>query len=89
VPRCRHDRAPRSGRRDGERSRRREGAHAGEPDEQSAAWFREKAAGKAKAGPSPLGFQFFLGTDYPQMARNQVRDLAEKRIRTVAYICRA
>jgi hypothetical protein len=51
--------------------------------------FARRRAGKAKAGPSPLGFQFFLGTDYPQMARNQVRDLAEKRIRTVAYICRA
>ena len=27
--------------------------------------------------------------DFPAMGRNQVRNLAEKRIRTVAYICRA
>lgn len=30
----------------------------------------------------------FLGPDFPDMARNQVRNLAEKRIRTVTYICR-
>ena len=56
--------------------------------EQSAAWFRDKAAGITKAGPAPVGFQLFLGADYARMARNQVQNLAEKRIRTVAYICR-
>jgi len=57
--------------------------------EESAAWFQQRAAGMAKPGPAPLGFGLFLGEDYPRMARNQVRNLAERRIRTVAYICRA
>ena len=57
--------------------------------EQSAAWFRDRAAAMAKAGRPPLGFGLFLGADYAQMARNQVQNLAEKRIRTVAYICRS
>jgi SAM-dependent methyltransferase len=57
--------------------------------EESAGWFRAKATGMAQPGPAPLGFGLFLGEDYPRMARNQVQNLAERRIRTVAYICRA
>jgi ubiquinone/menaquinone biosynthesis C-methylase UbiE len=57
--------------------------------EESAGWFRAKATGMAKPGPAAPGFGLFLGEDYPRMARNQVQNLAEKRIRTVAYICRA
>jgi ubiquinone/menaquinone biosynthesis C-methylase UbiE len=53
------------------------------------AWFREKAAALAGAAPPPLGFQLFLGDDYARMTRNQVQNLAEKRIRTVAYVCRS
>lgn len=53
------------------------------------AWFREKAAAVAGAAPPPLGFQLFLGEDYARMTRNQVQNLAEKRIRTVAYVCRS
>lgn len=56
---------------------------------QSLSWFKEKAAALAGSAPPPLGFQLFLGADYPQMTRNQVRNLGEKRIRTVAYICRS
>lgn len=55
----------------------------------SQAWFQEMAARMAKSGPPPLTFQSFLGEDFPRMARNQVQNLTEKRIRTVAYICRA
>jgi hypothetical protein len=41
----------------------------------------------AKTGAPP--FAWFLGDDYPAMARNQVRNLSERRIRTVSYICAA
>ena len=57
--------------------------------ESSLAWFREKAAAMAGAAPPPLGFQLFLGDDYARMTRNQVQNLGEKRIRTVAYVCRS
>jgi ubiquinone/menaquinone biosynthesis C-methylase UbiE len=53
------------------------------------AWFREKAAALAGTAPPPLGFHLFLGDDYARMTRNQVQNLAEKRIRTVAYVCRS
>lgn len=57
--------------------------------EASLAFFQEMTARMAKTGPPPLTFQAFLGGDFPQMARNQVRNLAERRIRTATYICRA
>ncbi len=57
--------------------------------EASAAWFREMAARMSEGGPPPLSFGLFLGPDFAQMGRNQVQNLAERRIRTVAYICRA
>jgi ubiquinone/menaquinone biosynthesis C-methylase UbiE len=55
----------------------------------SHAWFQDMAARMAKSGPPPLTFQSFLGADFPLMARNQVQNLAERRIRTVTYICQA
>lgn len=57
--------------------------------EDSHAWFQAVAARMAETGPPPVGFHLFLGPDFPDMARNQVRNLAEKRIRTVTYICRS
>lgn len=57
--------------------------------EQSQVWFEEKAAEIAKYGPAAVTFQLVLGDDFPQMARNQVRNLGERRIRTVSYICEA
>lgn len=57
--------------------------------EASLEFFKDVMARMAKTGPPPLTFQTFLGGDFPQMARNQVQNLAEKRIRTVTYICRA
>jgi ubiquinone/menaquinone biosynthesis C-methylase UbiE len=56
--------------------------------EESAQWFEQMAARMAQ-GPPPVTFQAFLGGDFPEMARNQVRNLAERRIGTVAYICEA
>ena len=37
----------------------------------------------------PLTFRTFLGEDFVDMTRNQVRNLQERRIRTVSYICAA
>lgn len=51
------------------------------------AWFRAAAAAAGTPGRPPA-FREFLGEDHALMARNQVRNLAERRIRTVSYICR-
>lgn len=56
---------------------------------ESQTWFEAMAARMAQAGPPPVTFQSFLGGDFPEMARNQVRNLAERRIRTVTFICEA
>jgi hypothetical protein len=53
-------------------------------------WFEAIAAQISSQGATPaVTFQAFLGDDYPQMTRNQVRNLTERRIRTVTYICEA
>lgn len=57
--------------------------------EESQSWFEAMAARMAESRPPPVTFQVFLGEDYPEMTRNQVRNLSEKRIRTVTFICRA
>jgi ubiquinone/menaquinone biosynthesis C-methylase UbiE len=57
--------------------------------DESQSWFEAKAALMAQSGPPPVTFQVFLGEDYPEMVRNQVRNLSERRIRTVSYICEA
>jgi ubiquinone/menaquinone biosynthesis C-methylase UbiE len=57
--------------------------------DRSQSWFEARAARMAESGPPPVSFQVFLGDDYPAMMRNQVRNLAERRIRTVSYICKA
>ena len=56
--------------------------------EESEAWFAAMASRMSGSGPA-VTFQTFLGNDFPAMARNQVANLRERRIRTVAYICRA
>jgi len=56
---------------------------------ESQSWFEAMAARMAQSGPPPVTFQVFLGEDYPEMVRNQVRNLSERRIRTVSYICEA
>jgi ubiquinone/menaquinone biosynthesis C-methylase UbiE len=57
--------------------------------EESGAWFKEAAARMSPAQVPPLSFRTFLGDDFAHMTRNQVRNLTEGRIKTVAYICRS
>ena len=56
--------------------------------EESQRWFEAMAARMSQATPA-VTFQTFLGNDFPQMTRNQVRNLQERRIRTVSYVCEA
>lgn len=52
------------------------------------AWFQAMAARLATNAPA-VTFQTFLGNDFPAMAKNQVTNLRDRRIRTVTYICEA
>jgi ubiquinone/menaquinone biosynthesis C-methylase UbiE len=56
--------------------------------EDSQRWFEAMAA-RLVADAPVVTFQTFLGSDFPQMTRNLVRNLAERRIRTVSYTCQA
>lgn len=53
----------------------------------SLAWFAAMAERLDQSGPPPVTFAAFLGRDFAQMARNQVANLAEDRIRTVLFVC--
>lgn len=53
--------------------------------EDSQAWF-EALVGRP---PPAVTFKTFLGDEFAAMARNQVANLKERRIRTVTYLCRA
>lgn len=57
--------------------------------EECVGWFREVAARAAVPEAARVTFRSFLGADFPQMARNQVQNLTERRIRVVTYVCRA
>ena len=57
--------------------------------EESQAWFEAMAARLAQGRTPAVTFQTFLGNDFPAMTRNQVRNLQERRIRTVSFICEA
>ena len=56
--------------------------------EESLAWFEALAARTAQSPPA-VSFRVFLGEDFPTMARNQVTNLRDRRIRTVSYVCEA
>ena len=56
--------------------------------DESQRWFEEVAQRMAKSAPA-VTFQAFLGNDFAAMARNQVMNLRERRIRTVSYVCEA
>jgi len=56
--------------------------------EEGQRWFEEMAARMAGSTPA-VTFRAFLGDDFPAMARNQVINLRERRIRTVTYVCEA
>ena len=57
--------------------------------DESQSYFESLMAQISKAGSLPIGFRLFLGDDFPVMTRNQVRNVTERRIRTVSYICAA
>lgn len=57
--------------------------------EESESWFQSMATRMQKEGAPAVTLGTFLGNDYPEMVRKQVRNLAERRIRTVTFICRA
>jgi ubiquinone/menaquinone biosynthesis C-methylase UbiE len=50
-------------------------------------WFKALNQRLAETGPPALGFNVFLGADFPAMAKNQVRNLVEDRIRPTEIIC--
>lgn len=52
-------------------------------------WFREVAARAVDTDTPRATFRAFLGDDFPQMARNQIQNLTERRIRVVTYLCRS
>ncbi len=56
--------------------------------EESQRWFEALAARMAKSVP-PVTFRLFLGNSFPEMATNQIRNLKDRRIRTVRYVCQA
>lgn len=53
------------------------------------AWFKQAAIKMTGSSAPPVGLRQFMGADAPQMTMNQVRNLTERRIRTVTYICRS
>jgi ubiquinone/menaquinone biosynthesis C-methylase UbiE len=57
--------------------------------EESQSFFERMTAQMAKTGSPPVAWRLFLGNDFPTMARNQVRNVTERRIRTVSFICLA
>ncbi|MDA9981701.1 class I SAM-dependent methyltransferase [Gammaproteobacteria bacterium] len=57
--------------------------------EESHGWFEAMAARMVESGPPPVTFQTFMGDDFPEMVRNQDRNLSDRRIRTISFICKA
>ena len=55
--------------------------------EESHKFFEAMILRMEQTGTTPVRWQMFLGNDFPIMLRNQVRNIAERRIRTVSYIC--
>lgn len=57
--------------------------------EDGQSWFEAMAARIASGAVPAVTFQSFLGNDFPAMARNQVANLRDRRIRTLTYLCEA
>lgn len=55
--------------------------------EESQRFFERMAARITKTGAPPVAWRLFLGDDFPVMVENQARNVAERRIRTVSFIC--
>jgi len=56
--------------------------------DRSLEWFRTMTASIASGKKPPVTFAVFLGDDFAEMARNQVANLSDRRIRTVTFVCR-
>jgi ubiquinone/menaquinone biosynthesis C-methylase UbiE len=57
--------------------------------DESQSWFEAIMTRTSQSGPPPVTTQVLFGGDFSAMTRNQVRNLADRRIRTVSYICEA
>ncbi len=57
--------------------------------DESQRFFETMLAHMAQSGTLPVRWQIIFGGNFPEMARNQVRNVTERRIRTVSYICEA
>lgn len=57
--------------------------------ERGEAFFAAMVERIGAVGVPPLSFHAFLGEDYRKMVANQRLNLAERRVRTVRYLCRA
>ena len=53
---------------------------------ESASWFRNVLNRIAEKGPPPLSLATIVGSDFPAMARNVLRNLEEDRLRVVRAI---
>jgi len=60
-----------------------------ESTDRSLGWLEARLRKAAEQGPPPLTFALFLGADFQAMMANLRRNLAEHRVRTVRYLCRA
>lgn len=56
---------------------------------ESQQFFEAMSARMAQTGEPPVLWRTFLGDEFPEMARNQLRNVTERRIRTVSFICEA
>ncbi len=52
-------------------------------------WFRKRVGVMQKTGASALTFHVLLGADFPEMAKNQVRNLEENRIALIEAVYQA
>lgn len=57
--------------------------------EESQRFFERMIARTAATGSPSARWKILFGDDFSDMARNQVRNVTERRIRTVSYICEA
>jgi ubiquinone/menaquinone biosynthesis C-methylase UbiE len=57
--------------------------------DESQSWFEARTTRMAQSDSPPVTIQILFGDDFPEMVRNQMRGLTERRIRTVSYICEA
>ncbi|MGQ3676707.1 class I SAM-dependent methyltransferase [Xanthobacter sp. TB0139] len=56
---------------------------------ESLQWFERTTAPSAGRVAPPVTLRHVLGDDFPQMVRNQIHNLRERRILTVTFVCEA